>query len=261
MSNLEALIFDVDGTLADTEKDGHLVAFNMAFKEAGLDWNWSLELYGRLLEVTGGKERIKFYLSDFYQDERGEDFQIPTSINKPLDEFVADLHAAKTRFYMQLMEEGAVPLRTGVVRLFNEAREAGLRLAIATTTTPANVTSLLTHTLGADAIDCFEVIAAGDVVPAKKPAPDIYTYAMEKMNLSPEQCLAFEDSYNGLLSSKGADLKTIITINDYTADHDFAGAELVLSDFGEPDQSMKVIAGQCDEPYFTLDCARKIHQG
>ena len=261
MSNLEALIFDVDGTLADTEKDGHLVAFNMAFEEAGLDWNWSVELYGRLLEVTGGKERIKFYLSNFYKDERGEDFEIPVSINKPLDEFVVDLHAAKTRFYMQLMEEGAVPLRTGVVRLFNEAREAGLRLAIATTTTPANVTSLLTHTLGADAIDWFEVIAAGDVVPAKKPAPDIYTYAMEKMNLSSEQCLAFEDSYNGLLSSKGADLKTIITINDYTAGHDFSGADLVLSDFGEPDQSMKVIAGQCDEPYFTLDCARKIHQG
>ncbi len=261
MSNLEALIFDVDGTLADTEKDGHLVAFNMAFEEAGLDWKWSVELYGRLLEVTGGKERIKFYLSDFYKDERGEDFEIPASINKPLDEFVADLHAAKTRFYMQLMEEGAVPLRTGVVRLFNEAREAGLRLAIATTTTPANVTSLLTHMLGADAIDWFEVIAAGDVVPAKKPAPDIYTYAMEKMNLSHEQCLAFEDSYNGLLSSKGADLKTIITINNYTADHDFAGAELVLSDFGEPDQSMKVIVGQCDEPFFTLNCARKIHQG
>ena len=261
MSNLEALIFDVDGTLADTEKDGHLVAFNMAFKEAGLDWNWSVELYGRLLEVTGGKERIRFYLSDFYKDERSEEFEIPAGINKSLDEFIADLHAAKTRFYMQLMEQGAVPLRTGVVRLFNEAREAGLRLAIATTTTPANVTSLLTHTLGADAIDWFEVIAAGDVVPAKKPAPDIYTYALEKMHLPPEQCLAFEDSYNGLLSSKGAGLKTIITINDYTAEHDFSAADLVLSDFGEPDQPVKVIAGRCDEAYFTLDCARKIHQG
>lgn len=261
MSNLEALIFDVDGTLADTEKDGHLVAFNMAFKEAGLDWNWSVELYGRLLEVTGGKERIKFYLSNFYKDERGEEFEIPAAINKPLDEFVADLHAAKTRFYMKLMEEGAVPLRTGVVRLFNEAREAGLRLAIATTTTPANVTSLLTHTLGSDSIDWFEVIAAGDVVPAKKPAPDIYTWAMDKMNLSPDQCLAFEDSYNGLLSSRGADLKTIITINDYTADHDFTNADLVLSNFGEPDQPMQVIAGQCDEPYFSLETARKVHQG
>ncbi len=261
MSNLEALIFDVDGTMANTEKDGHLVAFNMAFEEAGLDWNWSVELYGRLLEVTGGKERIKFYLSDFYKEERGEDFVIPAAVNKPLDEFVADLHAAKTRFYVQLMEQGAVPLRTGVVRLFNEARQAGLRLAIATTTTPANVTSLLTHTLGADAIDWFDVIAAGDVVPAKKPAPDIYSYALEKMNLVPQQCLVFEDSCNGLLSSKGAGLKTVITTNEYTANHDFSGAELVISDFGEPDQPMKVIAGHCDEPYFSLECARKIHQG
>lgn len=256
MSQLEALIFDVDGTLADTERDGHLVAFNMAFEDAGLDWHWSVELYGKLLAVTGGKERIRYYLSDFYPEERGEEFKKPDNF----DEFVAGLHASKTRFYTQLMADGAVPLRPGVIRLFNEAREAKLRLAIATTTTPANVTALLTHTLGSDSINWFEVIAAGDIVPAKKPAPDIYTYAMEKMNLKPEQCLAFEDSHNGLLSSRGADLKTIITINDYTSDHDFSDAELVLSDFGEPEQAMKVIAGQCNEAYFTLATARQIHQ-
>ena len=158
------------------------------------------------------------------------------------------------------MADGAVPLRTGVVRLFQEARDAGMRMAIATTTTPANVTALLTHTLGAESIDWFEVIAAGDIVPAKKPAPDIYTYAIEQMNLKAEQCLAFEDSHNGLLSSKGADLKTVVTINDYTSDHDFTGAELVLSDFGEPDQAMTVLQGQCDESYFTLQSAIKILQ-
>ncbi len=258
MSKLEALIFDVDGTLANTEKDGHLVAFNMAFEAAGLDWKWSVELYGRLLAVTGGKERIKFYLSDFYKNERGQEFEIPTAASKTLDEFVADLHAAKTRYYVQLMEQGAVPLRTGVVRLLNEARDAGMRLAIATTTTPANVTSLLSHTLGADAVDWFEVIAAGDVVPAKKPAPDIYIWAMEKMHLCAEQCLVFEDSHNGLLSSKGAGLKTVITINEYTADHDFSDADLVLSDFGEPQQPMQLIAGECDAPFFSLDTAHKI---
>ncbi|MCW8928854.1 MAG: HAD family hydrolase [Gammaproteobacteria bacterium] len=256
MSQLEALIFDVDGTLADTERDGHLVAFNMAFEEAGLDWHWSVELYGQLLAVTGGKERIRYYLNDFYPDERGHAFSKPDNF----DDFVAGLHASKTKFYTQLMADGAVPLRTGVVRLFQEARDAGLRMAIATTTTPANVTALLTHTLGAESVDWFEVIAAGDIVPAKKPAPDIYLYAIEKMNLKAEQCLAFEDSYNGLLSSRGADLKTIVTINDYTSDHDFTDAELVLSDFGEPDQAMEVIQGHCDESYFNLQSAQKLLQ-
>ena len=260
MSQLEALIFDVDGTLADTERDGHLVAFNMAFKEAGLDWHWSVELYGQLLAVTGGKERIRYYLNDFYRDERGEDFSSPAVTDTEFDNFVAGLHAAKTGFYTQLMADGAVPLRPGVVRFFNEARDAGLRMAIATTTTPANVTALLTHTLGAESIDWFEVIAAGDVVPAKKPAPDIYDYAMEKMNLKADQCLAFEDSHNGLLSSCGADLKTIVTINDYTSDHDFSDAVLVLSDLGEPEQPMTVLKGTCDEPYFNLTTAQKLHQ-
>lgn len=264
MSQLEALIFDVDGTLADTERDGHLVAFNMAFEEAGLDWHWSVELYGQLLGVTGGKERIRYYLNDFYPDERGQAFSLSGSETGAeatgFDQFIAGLHASKTAFYTQLMADGAVPLRSGVVRLFQEARDAGLRMAIATTTTPANVTALLTHTLGAEAIDWFEVIAAGDIVPAKKPAADIYLYAIEKMNLKADQCLAFEDSHNGLLSSRGADLKTIVTINDYTRDHDFTGAELVLSDFGEPDQPMTVLDGHCDESYFNLQSAEKILQ-
>jgi HAD superfamily hydrolase (TIGR01509 family) len=251
MGQLQALIFDVDGTLANTERDGHLVAFNMAFLEAGLDWDWSVELYGKLLAVTGGKERIRYYLDNFNtQFVKPEDF----------DQFVADLHAAKTRFYTRLMADGSIPLRTGVDRLISQAREEGIRLAIATTTTPANVTALLTHTLGPESLDWFEVIAAGDVVPAKKPAPDIYDYALEKMNLKAEDCLVLEDSHNGLLSSNGAHLKTVITVNDYTRDHDFTGAKLVLSDFGEPDSPFVLIEGQCTDTFFTLATARKVHQ-
>ncbi len=251
MATLEALLFDVDGTLADTEKDGHRVAFNLAFAEAGLDWDWDEALYGDLLAVTGGKERIKLYLDKYN-----------TTFNKPnaFDDFVKGLHAAKTRFYTELMAEGKIPLRPGVERLINEARDAGLRLAISTTTTPENVTALLESTLGADSISWFEVIAAGDIVPAKKPAPDIYDWALAQMKLRPEQGIAFEDSRNGILSSLAAKLKTIITINGYTAEDDFSGAALVLDQMGEPNQAFKVLAGNAHgKSYLDLELVKKLH--
>ncbi|HHH47980.1 MAG TPA: HAD family hydrolase [Gammaproteobacteria bacterium] len=251
MSELKALLFDVDGTLADTEKDGHRVAFNRAFADAGLDWDWTPELYGRLLAVTGGKERIRYYLSDF---NRG--FETPAD----LDEFVRGLHAAKTEHYTRMLSEGTIPLRPGVRRLLEEARGAGLRMAVATTTTPANVEALLTHAIEPDAMDWFEVIAAGDIVPAKKPAPDIYTWAMKEMGLTPAECIAFEDSRNGILSSCGAGLKTIITTNDYTRDDDFSEAVIVLDQMGEPDRPFTVLAGDAgDATYLDLDLVRRLH--
>ncbi len=249
---LEALIFDVDGTLADTERDGHRVAFNMAFEEFGLDWHWDEELYGKLLAVTGGKERMAYYLRDFHTS-------YPQDENTP--EMIVQLHKAKTRHYTELLSTGKIPLRPGVERLILEAREKGLRLAIATTTTPANVTALLEHALAADACDWFEVIAAGDIVPAKKPAADIYTWALQKMDLPAAACLAFEDSENGILSSQGADLKTIVTINAYTEDHNFDGAALVLDNMGEPDAGFKVLAGDAQGcTYLDVNCLQRIHQ-
>lgn len=248
---LKALIFDVDGTMADTEKDGHRVAFNSAFKEAGLDWEWDEELYGQLLAVTGGKERMNYYLDKFN-----------TSFVRPdnLQEMIADLHKTKTGYYTKLLGEGAIPLRPGVERLIQEARDAGLRLAISTTTTPANVTALLENTLGKESIDWFEVIAAGDIVPAKKPAPDIYDWALKEMNLEAADCLAFEDSENGILSSQGANIKTVITVNDYTLDHDFTGAAIVLDHLGEPDLPFKLINGDAHNTQFVnLELLKQIH--
>ena len=225
MAELKALLFDVDGTLADTERDGHRPAFNAAFREFGLDWDWDVALYGQLLEVTGGKERMKFYVERFRPD-----YQKPADF----DDMVAELHKAKTRHYTELLAQGGIPLRPGVRRLLEEARAAGLILGVVTTTTPENVTALLKHSLAADGADWFAVIAAGDIVPAKKPAPDIYVWAMQQLGLTPEQCLAFEDSENGIRASRGAGLKTVVTVNDYTRDHDFSGAVAVLSDLGEP---------------------------
>ncbi|MDM8546004.1 HAD family hydrolase [Candidatus Venteria ishoeyi] len=254
MSELKALLFDVDGTLADTERDGHRVAFNQAFAEAGLDWHWSVEKYGDLLKVTGGKERMKLYLSEIPKAEH------PAAAKTDLDGFVAGLHQAKTRHYTQLLASGKIPLRPGVLRLLKEARSAGIKLAIVTTTTPENVTALLSYSLSPESLDWFEVIAAGDIVPAKKPAPDIYTYTLEKMGLSAADCLALEDSDNGLRSSLGAGIKTLVTVNDYTQNHDFSGATLVLDQLGEADQPFKQIAGKpVDATFVDMNLLQSLH--
>ncbi len=253
---LQALLFDVDGTLADTERDGHRVAFNLAFREARLDWEWDVPLYAELLTVTGGKERIRFYLENYHRT---------STPPADLDGFIAGLHQAKTHHYTRLLAEGRIPLRAGVERLLREARDAGLRLAIATTTTPANVEALLVHTLGPESLTWFDVIAAGDIVPAKKPAPDIYLYALQEMDLDAGSCLAFEDSLNGIRASRGANLQTIITINDYTRDDDFSDAALVLDTFGEPDRPCHVLAGEAralnGSAYLTVAALRRLHEG
>jgi HAD superfamily hydrolase (TIGR01509 family) len=231
---LKALLFDVDGTLADTERDGHRPAFNAAFREFGLDWNWDEQLYGKLLAVTGGKERIRYFVDNFLQG-----YLMPADF----DDLVAELHRAKTRHYTALLAQGRIPMRPGVKRLLMEARQAGLRLAVATTTTPENVSSLLRYSLAEDAMDWFEVIAAGDIVPAKKPAPDIYEWALCELRLGPQDCLAFEDSRNGLKASLGAGIRTLITVNGYTAHEAFDGALAVLSDLGEPDSPFQLLKG------------------
>jgi HAD superfamily hydrolase (TIGR01509 family) len=222
MRELKCLLWDVDGTLADTERDGHRVAFNLAFDEAGVDRQWDVPTYGELLAVTGGKERIRH---DY--ERRG--------LEAPAHEDIASLHARKTSHYQDLIAAGRIPLRPGVRRLLTEAFEAGITLAVATTTTPAALDALIEHSLGPEWFDRFAVRAAGDIVPAKKPAPDIYVYAMQELGLSPDVCLAMEDSGNGWRAARDAGLRCVVTVNDYTRGQDFRGADLVVSEFGEPD--------------------------
>ncbi len=248
---LQAVLFDVDGTLSETERDGHRVAFNMAFEETGVPWNWDEELYGKLLAVTGGKERMHYYVEHFLKED-------PTKYS----EQIPLLHKIKTKHYVSLMGSGRIPLRPGVHRLLDEIKKAGIKIAIVTTTTPENVYALVHGTLGPSGMEYFDLVAAGDIVPKKKPAPDIYHYALEQLNLKPEDTIAIEDSENGLKSSLGACVKTIITVNGYTEDQDFNGAALVLSDLGEPENPAEIIGvNDSGKTYVNLQLLQTIHAG
>jgi beta-phosphoglucomutase-like phosphatase (HAD superfamily) len=248
---VKAFIFDVDGTLADTERHGHRVAFNQAFEQFGLDWHWSEETYGELLAVTGGKERMAHFVRTHDKPEKDRE---------DLGSLIKQLHARKTENYVSLLKRNAIPLRPGVKRLLQDAREQKIRLAIATTTTPENITALLENALGPESIAWFDVIGAGDIVPEKKPAADIYHYVLRHMNLNADDCLAFEDSINGLRASLGAGIKTIITHNGYTEQDDFTGAELVLDHFGDEDHPSTVLHQTFRQDYLSVDLIGKILQ-
>ena len=246
---IKAYIFDVDGTLADTERDGHRIAFNQAFEQFGLDWHWDEATYGELLAVTGGKERIHYFVQSHNKEEKNR---------ADLNDLVATLHAKKTDNYVALLNNNAIPLRSGVKRLLQEARSAGIRLAIATTTTPQNVTSLLENALGKQSLEWFEVIGAGDIVPSKKPAPDIYDYVLKEMDLDASECIAFEDSRNGILSSQAAHLKTIITYNGYTEQDDFSGALMVLDRMGDAEKPSQVLQDTHKQDYLTVEMIKQM---
>jgi HAD superfamily hydrolase (TIGR01509 family) len=214
--SLRALIFDVDGTLSETE-EAHRHAFNETFAEVGMDWHWSVEDYTWLLKTTGGKERMRAF-----RDHIGE--------SSPTDDEIAALHKAKTARYGALVASRALALRPGVAELIEAARAAGIKVAVATTTNRPNVDALCRACWGKEADEVFDVIAAGDEVTAKKPAPDVFDLAVERLGVGPSEAVAFEDSRNGVLSAQAAGLRVIVTPSRYTAAEDFSLADWVVED-------------------------------
>ena len=224
MAHLQALIFDVDGTLADTE-GAHLAAFNQAFASAGLAWHWDESLYVSLLEVSGGKERMAHYLTKHVnRDDAHASGDSPAAMSPDFDA----LHAIKTTAYTNQMRAGALALRPGIEAILAAAEKAGLRLAIATTTTESNIDALLRPRLGPDWSQRFEVIEHAGTAARKKPDPQVYRQTLERLGLAATACLAIEDSANGLQAALGAGIATIITPNPVTAHHNFKGALRIL---------------------------------
>lgn len=227
---LAAIVFDFDGTIAETERLGHRVAYNAAFAELGLAWNWDEARYGELLAIAGGKERIAHYIEHL----RAAD--VPAGDRAAL---VAAVHARKQQIFPRLAP--ALAIRPGVKRLIAQARSEGVGVAIATTAARASVDAVIEP--DRDLRSAFAVIAAGDVVARKKPAPDIFTYACEALGVAARNCIAIEDSAIGLRAGRAAGMGTLVTISDYTRNEDFAGAAAVLSDLGEPGRPARTLAG------------------
>jgi HAD superfamily hydrolase (TIGR01509 family) len=237
---LKALLFDVDGTLADTEEI-HRQAFNGAFARHGYDWDWNPSLYRDLLTVTGGKERLGHFIRTL---------GLAPARESALLAEVPDLHRTKTALFEHLISNGAVTLRPGVLRILRESSDRGLRLGIATTTTPANVDALLQATVGEDVQ--FHTIIAGDMVPQKKPAPDAYFEALRRLRLSADEAVAFEDSENGLRAARAAGLPTIVTHCQWTREHSFEGAHLVLPHLGDENHPLQKEEHSSEWPWLTL---------
>jgi len=221
---MQALIFDCDGVLVDTERDGHRVAFNDAFAAAGLDVEWDVDIYGELLRIAGGKERMRhFFETQGWPDASGDD----------KDAFLAELHKSKTAIFANRIAGGALPLRAGVLRLVDEAIAAGVRLGVCTTSNPKSIDAVL-DLMGPDRKSRFEFVLAGDIVSRKKPDPEIYDLARAKLELPSYECIVIEDSRNGLLAAIGAGFPCFITTSTYTVNEDFSEAVGVAAELGDP---------------------------
>jgi len=218
---MKALIFDCDGVLVDTERDGHRVAFNRAFAEAGIRAEWDVKLYGELLKVAGGKERMKHYF-----DIKG------WPPDKTAETLIPELHKKKTAIFTALVAGGRLPLRSGIARIVDEAHAAGIRLGVCTTSDPKSIDGVL-DLMGPKRKAYFEIVLAGDIVAKKKPSPDIYLLAKERLGLDARDCVVIEDSRNGLLAAAGAGMPCLITKSAYTQNEDFREAAQVVPELGD----------------------------
>lgn len=221
---MQALIFDCDGVLVDTERDGHRVAFNEAFAQADLGVSWDVELYGKLLQIAGGKERMRHFF-----DARGW----PEAAGDDRDAFLAGMHKSKTQIFSELISAGQLPLRAGVLRLVDEAIAAGARLGVCTTSNPKSIDAVL-DLMGPERKRMFEFVLAGDIVSRKKPDPEIYDMAKARLGLPTSECIVIEDSRNGLLAAVGAGLPCFVTTSTYTVDEEFSEAVGVAPELGDP---------------------------
>jgi HAD superfamily hydrolase (TIGR01509 family) len=227
---MKALIFDCDGVLVDTERDGHRVAFNRAFAEAGIDAEWDVDLYGELLKVAGGKERMTHY----FNEAGWPPGQMAATL-------IPELHKHKTAIFTELVKSGGLPLRPGVLRLVDEARAAGVRLGVCTTSDPKSVDGVL-DLMGAKRKSWFEIVLAGDVVKKKKPDPEIYNLAKRRLDLEGRACVVIEDSRNGLLAAVGAGMPCLITTSTYTKDEDFHEAARVVTELGDAPNALVTLS-------------------
>ncbi len=221
---LRALVFDCDGVLAETERDGHRVAFNRTFAAKGYGFEWDAALYKELLKIGGGKERMKHFFDRTSWPAGTTD----------KDALIKELHQLKTDYYTQIIESGELPLRPGVARVIDEAVAAGVKLAVCSTSNEKSVHTVVERLLGPTRKAKFDVILAGDVVSKKKPDPEIYTLVLQRLGLRPTECVVVEDNRNGLLAAKGAGMYCLVTTNSYTEDEDFREADLVVSELGDP---------------------------
>ena len=249
----KVLIYDCDGVLGDTEQDGHLPAFNRMWRELGVPWQWSVEEYGRKLKIGGGKERM----SSLFQE--GDFLRVftPPADEQGRKDLIASWHKKKSAIYQEMIRGGAIPPRSGVKRLSEEALAGGWLLAVASTSALDSVNAVLRRAMGDATADRFSLVLAGDVVKAKKPAPDIYLLAAGKLGVAPADCVVVEDSRNGLEAAAAAHMKCVVTVSHYTREEDFSKAQIVLTCLGDPGGEVcNVLANRSNArpgAYFTVD--------